>query len=390
MNVFSCQSILAVLLSLFISHTVTGNLRAEEQRPSAESPQDEVSDNSSSPESVDEPADDGWRPSNREVMSSESAVAADREMTAVPYNESSAVGSADVPAIDAPSASEFQSPSPADPADEGLSQGGDSEASTAEVFDGLLGLNESSWSWVLGGDDRIGFLSLESGPSMELEFDGPEQFEIETGTGIHFLDGPGRTDLPPRLFDLYFNVHMLQKIDCDLGYDLSFSAGVYTDFEDSAREGVRFPGRALLFHDTSASTRLMAGIEYLDRDNIQILPAGGLLVRPDDETRLELYFPRPSVRVRVKQTEKKDEWVYVSGEYHGGSWAIERVTGNADVVTLNEFRLTVGFETLSKKDDGDASFCEFAYLFGRDLEYRSHVGDYKPQDTVMFRLGRRY
>ena len=266
------------------------------------------------------------------------------------------------------------------------------DESPADVATNLIGLSESSCSWVLGGNDRIGFFSLEYGPSMALEFDGPNSFETNTGSGIHFLDGPGLTDLPPRLFDLYLNVHLLHRFQPDFGYDVNFNVGIYTDFEDSAREGVRFPGRALLFYDLSRKTQILAGVEYLDRDTLQILPAGGLLLRPDNDTRLELYFPQPRLKIRVQQTEKHDKWAYLAGEYHGGSWAIERVTGNADVVTYDEFRFVFGIEWQSHDDDNNdnLSFLELGYLFDRELEYRSHVGDYEPDDTLMIRFGYRF
>ena len=254
--------------------------------------------------------------------------------------------------------------------------------------------NEQSMTWILGDGDRIGFFSAESGPTYE--FGDPESLTMTSGHGIHFLSGPSRTDLPPRLFDFFLGARWTKELTSNFGFDANFSAGIYTDFEDSIREGWRFPGRALLYLDTSSTTRMLAGIEYLDRDNIQLLPAGGLIITPEPDLRLELYFPRPRLRYRLNRTEKYERWLYLGGEYKGSSWAIERVTGIKDVFTYNEYRVTLGWETRYKQSDDDdedsddGSFIEFGYIFGRDLEYRSRIGNFSPDDTLMVRWGSRF
>ncbi len=253
--------------------------------------------------------------------------------------------------------------------------------------------NEQSTTWSLGDGDRIGFFSLESGPTYE--FNDPESFTMTSGYGIHFLSGPSQTDLPPRLFDFFVGARWTQELALNFGFDANFNAGIYTDFEDSSREGWRFPGRALLYFDPSSTTRLLAGIEYLDRDNIQLLPAGGLIITPEPDVRLELYFPRPRLRYRLHRRKEYDRWLYVGGEYKGSSWAIERVTGNKDVVTYNEYRIAVGWETRRKKneddeDSDDSSFFEVGYIFGRELEFRSRIGNFSPDDTFMIRWGSRF
>ncbi len=56
---------------------------------------------------------------------------------------------------------------------------------------------QSSTTWVPGNNDRFGIVSLESFASLGLG----EVGGVVTGLGFHFLDGPVRTDMPPRLFD---------------------------------------------------------------------------------------------------------------------------------------------------------------------------------------------
>ena len=257
--------------------------------------------------------------------------------------------------------------------------------------------NETSIDWILkGGSDGIGFFSL-SGDTPSWEFDLKDEedgLEIDFGSAIHFVSGPGRSDLPPRLFDLFWNTRFKTEITDGIGIDANFKMGLFTDFEDSVREGWRFPGRLLGYADVSTNNfelgRLVAGIEYLDLEQTEILPAGGLIFEPNPDTRVDLYFPRPQVRFWIDEKEKGDQWLYFRGEYHGSAWAIERVTGNADVVSLTEYRATIGLETIPNDKEESASFLEVGYIFNRDLEYRSVVGNFQPDDTFVIRLGSRY
>jgi hypothetical protein len=267
---------------------------------------------------------------------------------------------------------------------------------------------ESSWTWTLRGADLdgIGMFTLGDDQAWELEFDAPAHTDITFKHSFNFVSGPSRpgSDLPERLYDFGWNVRywspeFISGFDQNIGLDVNFDFGIHSDFEDSARDGWRFPGRVLLVGETdSQGMWWAAGFEYLDLDHIQMLPAGGLIIR-DDNTHLALFFPRPRLRVRVGEHELHDDWLYVLGEYRGRAWAIERsATGLADVATLSEYRLAIGLESEPTRrgedadDDGERriSFAEVSWLFGRDLEYRSGLGNLRPHDTVMFRIGSRW
>ena len=257
--------------------------------------------------------------------------------------------------------------------------------------------NESSMDWVLrGGSDGIGFFSLTGdAPSWEFDLNSDEEgLKVDFGSAVHFVSGPSRSDLPPRLFDIFWNTRFTAETDYGIGIDANFKLGLFTDFEDSVREGWRFPGRVLgyadLWHNSTEVARVVAGIEYLDLEQTEILPAGGIIFEPNPDTKIDLYFPRPQARFRIDQDDIDDHWLYFRGEYHGSAWAIERTAGNADVVSLTEFRATVGLETISNDKDESTSFAEFGYIFNRDLEYRSGLGNFQPADTVVFRMGSRY
>lgn len=258
---------------------------------------------------------------------------------------------------------------------------------------------EGSFDWVFrNGENGLGMFSLQSTSSRELSFDDPSKFDINFEYSIHFLSGPLKSDLPPRLFDLYFNVHWLQQLGDGIGVDANFDLGLYTDFEDSVRKGWRYPGRALAFWnldgndgtDEVSELTLLGGIEFFDTARLRAIPAGGLIWQPDETVRYELYFPRPQVKWRLSHDEESDQWLYLRGELMASAWAIERSNGDRDVVSLSEKRIALGLETRSWETDGETSFMEIGYVFDRHLEYGSGRGNAEPSSAMMFRLGGRY
>jgi len=233
----------------------------------------------------------------------------------------------------------------------------------------------SATSWIVGNGDQFGVFSLES--------DHYQARGLNKGIGVglkfHFLAGPARTDMPPRVFDFSLGYQRRERLG-DFGYDVAAAVMASSDFEGSSREGIRFPSHAVGYLKVDAMTELVFGAEYLDRGDIKLLPVGGLIVLPHPDVRLDLVFPRPRATFQLTEEHR----LFVGGELGGGSWAIERVSLVDDLATYRDLRLRVGLERI--KDDGQWSAFEIAYLFDRNLEFSSGNGDYSPVDTVMIRL----
>jgi hypothetical protein len=241
-------------------------------------------------------------------------------------------------------------------------------------------LPRSSVSWLVGNGDEFGIVSLESFPTLPPG----EKSGITTGLGFHFLAGPIRTDMPPRLFDFQIGYQRRKWASERFGYDASFRVGAFSDFEGSARKGVRFPGHAVGYYRWNPMVDVLLGVEYLDRDDISLLPVAGLIVTPRAHLRLELVFPRPRIEVQIAQRHS----IHLGGELGGGTWAIERTTMTNDVVTYRDLRLLLGIST--RDDEGIQSAVEVGYVFGRDLSYRSGAGDFRPHDALLIRFIHRY
>ena len=66
----------------------------------------------------------------------------------------------------------------------------------------------------------------------------------------------------------------------------------------------------------------------------KVLPAGGFIWSPDEDTRLQVTFPQPKLARRVGAVGGAGWWVYAAGEFGGGTWAYRTPAGAANVLAL--------------------------------------------------------
>ncbi len=334
------------------------------------------------------PDAEGWQPTNaRRSDVTQAVFEAPQELLVVPAESAD-----DLPLVAPP---EDPTTHELTTSDEVL--GDPVDVQTSEIVEPVYGRgrNDPGWysrpewhgmTWRPEGGDRFGGFIWE-GQSADA-WDAVEGLSSTSGTGFHFLSGPTRTDMPPRLFDFTWGLHWFGEVTTAWWLDTAISAGLHTDFEDSAREGWRFPAHAVVSHEYTVETTLVGGIRYFDRADLGLLPVGGVILRPSSDLRLELVFPEPRAAWRVATDEKSDHWLSVGAQIGGGEWAIEREpSGLKDVVTYNEYELVAGLETVGR--DGSINAIEIGCAFGRDLEYRSNVGNYRPNDTFFIRLSSR-
>lgn len=231
-------------------------------------------------------------------------------------------------------------------------------------FGDWLGYNasQSHMSWLSGGD--FGMFSLESFPTLKIG----QESALLLGTGFHFLNGPATPDLPPRLFDFQAAYHVRKAFSPHTLLDIKLGVGAFSDFEGSARKGVRFPGHVVAYRELNREVVSVFGIEFLDRDDISLLPVAGMVWKPHKDLVLEMIFPRPKVQLQLN----KNSAMYVGGELGGGTWAIERTGPFNDNVTYRDLRITCGVMHFGDSSD---SVLEVGWAFDRSLEFRSHLGD---------------
>jgi hypothetical protein len=239
--------------------------------------------------------------------------------------------------------------------------------------------------WLIGKGDELGIFSLQfSGGTGS----GRLAKRVDLGAVVHFISGPVQTDLPPRVYDFSLGIPLRGMIGDAWRYDLIFRMGWYSDFEGSAREGIRFPSNVVLYTQTTDWWEWVLGVDVLDRDDILLLPVFGALWTPTEKWRVEAVFPRPLIGRRFGE----GRWVYFAGQMGGGTWDIKREGGAEDVFTYRDLQVLLGVQGPSVGLLGLSRhhFLEIGYVFERHLEYRSGSPVYKPPDMVLLRAVARY
>jgi len=211
---------------------------------------------------------------------------------------------------------------------------------------------------------------------------------ITPGFAINYWSGPRgvAADLPARTFDAYLDTAWNPQPAPFLGAELAFRIGVYSDFKRVSNESIRYMGRGLMVLAFSPSCRIKAGIEYLDRNRVKILPAGGIVWTPNPDICFELVFPRPKITRRFWNVGNSQWWGYLRGEYGGGAWTVGRVAGFRDSFDYNDLRFALGLEC--RRDAGLGGLFEVGYSFEREIRYRSKLPEvFRPNTTVFLRGG---
>jgi hypothetical protein len=192
--------------------------------------------------------------------------------------------------------------------------------------------------------------------------------------------------LPARLYDFSVGYQKRGRIQDAMSYDLASTIGVFSDFEDSAREGIRYPGHAVGMLHYTPEFDIVFGVDYLSRDDIKILPVMGFSWRPQAmrDLRIDMVFPRPRIDYSLTDSNR----VYLAGRLGGGSWDIEFPDNANDVMTYRDLQMLIGFE---RRDSDNAwSAIEFGYVFDRSLEFRTQAGETRFDDAFMLRLVTRH
>ncbi len=259
-----------------------------------------------------------------------------------------------------------------------------------------------TYTWVNGSDatNELDTNDVEIATTVNFPnfFHSAAPLQVSPGFVFHFWDGPSTgagppafpSDLPSRVYSTYLDFGWQPMITPQFGADIDFSAGVYSDFDATNFDSVRFQGTGLFVLGLTPTMALKGGVTYLDRVETKLLPAGGVLWRPNPQTRFDVYFPKPKLAQYLTTIGNTDVWWYLNGEYGGGSWTVSRLGAGADRrVDINDIRAGGGFEWTCQT--GLRGFVEAAYVFNRELVFASGpISQLDLEDTFMLRGGLTY
>jgi hypothetical protein len=257
--------------------------------------------------------------------------------------------------------------------------------------DGFFQKLSFSGTWLNGDrDDDLGLTELKLFAIFALPLLTHEHpLLVSPNFETRLLHGPLTPDLPGQVYSAYLQLIWVPKLSLRWTGILGFEPGLYSDFQDGDDDALRILGRGLLKYEwVTDRVQLLFGVLYLDRDDVNLLPAGGIIWTPSEDLHLEILFPRPKLARRISWNGHAEQWVYLAGEFGGDTWAIQREAGFADRLTLRDLRVSLGLER--KRDGGAGAMCEVGYVFGRTLQYQSATPTLDLPDTIMLRAGVTY
>jgi hypothetical protein len=267
----------------------------------------------------------------------------------------------------------------------------------SEVIPRLLERPRFRATWLEGDEDHeLDMTDIELATTMTFaNWLGTSQpIRVSPGFIFHYWGGPDTAttnfDLPARAFSVYLASDYTTDPRQTGGFETNLTVGVYSDFHNTSGDAFRITGVGLGWLRVNSYTTFKFGVEYLDRVDVKLLPAVGVLLTPNPDLMINLYFPRPKVAQRLPRFGPFEVWSYVGGEYGGGSWAIERRPAVGprfdDQVDINDARGFIGLEWMGPKRV--TGFFEIGYAFDRELLYKSDQNNkLELQDTFMLRTG---
>lgn len=183
---------------------------------------------------------------------------------------------------------------------------------------------------------------------------------VTPGFAAYFWEGciemNGQSErLPRATYDAYLELGWNPQVTPMFGGELAFRAGVHSDFRHVTTHSIRYQGRGLAVLAFSPNMTVKAGVWYLHRNRIKLLPAGGFVWTPqgpDGNVVFEALFPNPRVAFRLADFQNTEWWLYGRGEYGGGAWTVRRETGESARIDYNDMRAAVGLEFIRPRLSG--------------------------------------
>lgn len=257
--------------------------------------------------------------------------------------------------------------------------------------------------WMPGnGFEEFGLHDVEASATFAIPFlhNTQEPLLVTPGFAIHAWNGPKMTaapispDMPGEAFDAWLQGAWNPKITPWLSGELAMRVGVYSDFDQVKNESLRYTGKGMVLLCFSPSFKVKAGVWYLDRVNIKLLPAGGIIWEPNQDWRFNILFPDPKISRRLANYGNTQWWLYARGEYGGGSWTVTRLVNPGSVATFdevdyNDMRVSLGVEFVN--ESSISGLLEVGLAFERELYYRrTPPGQFDLNSIVFLRGGLSY
>ncbi|GHT21226.1 hypothetical protein FACS189419_01790 [Planctomycetales bacterium] len=206
-------------------------------------------------------------------------------------------------------------------------------------------------------------------------------FYVVPGASLFWWDGPvANPGMSANGFGAYLKFGAEPQFNDVFALKTWGQLGVFSDYHKITSDAIRFSADIEGIVKLSDKMKLVAGVLYLGRERVRLLPTGGVIYQPNDDLEFRFLFPNPKVTKRLWKGQRADWFGYISADYCGMTWDIETI-GATD---YNDIRLGAGIEfSTPQKVRG---YFEFGGSFGREL-YTNGVSWSDPPTVMYLKMG---
>lgn len=172
--------------------------------------------------------------------------------------------------------------------------------------------------------------------------------------------------------------------------EIGFNPAYATDFDNTDfSDAMQWDGHAVLFWRVSQEWMWAFGAAYWDRVDDLVVPYAGAVWTPNQLWEFRLVLPEPRISLFLGTPFAVPTWLYVRGEYHVESYAVEiEPTVGADLkIQVEDWRVLGGVRS---ETGAVTTFAEVGWVFERDAKL--DVSGLKGQlhSGLIGRVGLRY
>ena len=206
---------------------------------------------------------------------------------------------------------------------------------------------------------------------------------------------------PESLYRTGLNVAWMKQLNDRWGMFLFASPCVSSDFQADFDNAFRCPAGIIANWTINPAWKLSLGVIYTDNDDWLFVPACGVTWTPNDLWKWELTVPRPRICRRINDPFRNcyfvrpgrnpsSYWVYLAGEYQGGTWAVEAKerwgARDDDRLQYRDLRIMFGIER-DKKEPGRIDWnAEIGMAFCRKMYFEDLPTVFHPKTAFVARI----
>ena len=194
----------------------------------------------------------------------------------------------------------------------------------------------------------------------------------------HFYEMPSALKMKDSLYRAGVSLTWRKEVNEFWNIMAFISPTFSSDLENTSSDAIRLPGGGVAVWTPTPHWQFSLGVAYTGMEEWAVTPIGGFIWQPNEDWKLDCTFPKPRLCRRIEPFAGHSPfWVYLAGEFFGGTWAVD-LAGRNDLATYREVRIMFGVERDRPKLGELDIKLELGIALWRKLEFEDSDEVYHP------------